>query len=162
MAFYYLYLSTKHLFITIHFKTHLTEPGAAWQPCPHDGESTMQLYIVAASGDSNLVLVILQKQLKLLVEVKRAIPSRVALTPYELSELFLQAHYILQGCSGYCVGQTCLFCYTDCSRFYYFRLPTLKTSLHWLCNCTSCDPLLCNATDLPRKGFGWDYWSSGW
>ena len=110
--------------------------------------------IVTASGDSNLVLLILQKQLKLLVEVKRAVPSRVALTPYELSELFLQAHYILQGYSDYCVRKTCLFCYTDCSRFYYFRLPTLKTSLHWLCNCTSCDTVLCNATGLQKKGLG--------
>ena len=44
------------------------------------------------------------------------------------------------------MGPTCLFCYTDCSRVYYFRLPTLKTSLRWFCNCTSCDTVLCNAT----------------
>ena len=56
----------------------------------------MQLYVVSASGDSNLVLLILQKHLKLLVEVKCAVPSKVALTPCKLAELFLQAYYVLQ------------------------------------------------------------------
>ena len=75
----------------------------------------------SGSPDSAEHKTIFQKQLKLLVEVKRAVPSKVALTPHELAELLLQAHYIPQGCFPYRVGQTCLFCYTDCSRFYYFR-----------------------------------------
>ena len=77
-----------------------------------------------------LVLFLLQKHLKVLVEVKRAIPPKIALTPHDLVELLLQAFYVMQGFSSFRVRRNCLFCYTDCIRFCNLLL-VLKTSLQY-------------------------------
>ena len=77
--------------------------------------------VFSASDDSNLVLLFLQAQLKLVIEVKRAVPATRQLVPKDLCELLLQSFYVLQGFSLRHVSASCMFCLTDCSRYHYFR-----------------------------------------
>lgn len=78
--------------------------------------------VFSASDDSNLVLLLLQPQLKLVIEVKRLVPATKQLVPKDLCELLLQSFYVLQGKSLHPVASSCMFCLTDCSRYHYFRL----------------------------------------
>ena len=75
-----------------------------------------------------------------------------------LSELMLQAYYLLSGRSSFMVGERLLCCLADFQNFHYFKLDVPTTLFPW-CNCIMCD-IVCDAEcNTVFNNHHW-YWSA--